>query len=297
MLLKDENYLGLQTANRTVKGQYPRDRFTFLAAFLTSTRCPEKLLPDIPPQINLLHVAPSLRHDGDLSIRQLAQKMEQILQSVNYSPTLENNVSEKDVDDMSSVQESMNQYGAQIYIGTPHQTPAASPSGFPLFPGNQQLNRFSMTPQFMLTQWPPTYQTATPLNYNLIFAQNETPTTPPQYPITPFSYGGQYGPSFQVNQPSILPNPGFNLSGTWVPQNAPPLMSNLHGGPHQFQRLFPQHWQSNPTGSVHTRSKSASPSSDHSWKVSKSTKKPERPRSLVISETRTSQQLFMSDNT
>lgn len=155
----------------------------------------------------------------------------------------------------------------------------------------------SSDPQFMLTQWPPTYQTATPLNYNLIFAQNETPTTPPQYPITPFSYGGQYGPSFQVNQPSILPNPGFNLSGTWVPQNAPPLMSNLHGGPHQFQRLFPQHWQSNPTGSVHTRSKSASPSSDHSWKVSKSTKKPERPRSLVISETRTSQQLFMSDNT
>ena len=127
--------------------------------------------------------------------------------------------------------------------------------------------------------------------------QSETPIPPPQYPITPFGYGGQYGPSFQVNQPCILPNPGVNLSGTWVPQNAPPLTSNLHGGPHQFQQLFPQPWQSNPTGSAHTCSKSVFPSSDRSWKVSKSTKKPERPRSLVIRETRTPQQRFMSDNT
>lgn len=131
VLLKDENYLGLQTANRTVKDQYPRDQFTFLAAFLTSTRCPEKLLPDILPQMDLLHVASLLRHDEDLSIGQLGQKMEQTLQSVNYSTALENDVSEEDVDDMSSAQESMNQYRAQFYIGTPHQTPAASPSGFP----------------------------------------------------------------------------------------------------------------------------------------------------------------------
>lgn len=116
-------------------------------------------------------MASSLRHDGDLSIRQLGRKMEHILQSVNYSPTLKNDVSEDDVDDVSSAQEYMNQYEDRFCIGIPHQTPAASPSGFPLFSGNQQLNRFSMTPQFTLTQWPPMYQTATPLNYNPIFAR------------------------------------------------------------------------------------------------------------------------------